>query len=103
LPPPIDIKTGIWLPAKDIQLTEKWSRLPDDIRVGDSITRTISVTAISLLDSQLPPFNFPSIPGAKLYPDQGNTESSVSAQGVTSSRSGSIAIIPTVAGTLLLP
>ncbi|MEH6556521.1 MAG: BatD family protein [Oceanicoccus sp.] len=103
LPAPIDIKNGSWLPAKDIQLTEKWSRLPDDIRVGDSITRSITVTANGLLDSQLPPFSFASVPGAKLYPDQGNTESSVSARGVTSSRSGSVAIIPTVEGILILP
>lgn len=103
LPAPVNSNSNTWLPAKNVQLTEKWSRIPDEFRVGDSITRTITVTANGLLDSQLPPFSFASIPGAKLYPDQGNTESSVSAQGVTSSRSGSVAIIPTAEGILVLP
>ena len=103
LPAPANFAGNSWLPAKSVLLTDKWSSDLDTIRVGDSITRTINVTANGLLDSQLPPFSFQSIPGAKLYPDQGSTDLSVTAEGVNSSRSDSVAIIPTKAGSLILP
>jgi hypothetical protein len=91
-----------WLPAEAITLTETWSTDPDTIRVGDSITRTITITANGLIDAQLPPFELAAIEGAKFYPDQANADTKVSEEGVTAFRADSIAIIPTREGHIEL-
>ena len=106
LPPPASFPQTAqnpWLPADNIQLTEEWSADPDQVRVGDSITRTITVNARGLLGSQLPPQSFTQIDGTHLYPDQGKAENTLTEQGVSSVRTDSVAIIPTKAGSLQLP
>jgi hypothetical protein len=101
--PPQNFSGSQWLPARSIKIMETWSSSPGNIHVGESITRTITVKAEGLLASQLAPLQFPALDGAKFYPDQGKTETSVSDQDVLSSRSDSVAIIPTQAGELKLP
>jgi len=100
--PPSSFTGNIWLPAKSIQLVERWSGNPDTISVGDSITRIITIEADGLLDSQLPPLSFNPIDGAKSYPDKGSSETSVTDQGSISSRADSVAIIPTREGKVTL-
>lgn len=92
-----------WLPAQDIQLVETWGGNIKDIKVGDSITRTITLKARGLLASQLPPVQFEKIEGARFYPDQGQLENSLTEQGASSVRIDSTAIIPTREGELRFP
>lgn len=92
-----------WLPASDIQLAETWSTNPDELRVGDSVTRSVSLKARGLLGTQLPPIEFSSVNNARFYPDQGNIENELTAQGASAVRTDSVAIIPTAEGTLELP
>ena len=100
--PPASFIGNIWLPAKSIKLVERWSGNPDSISVGDSITRIITIEADGLLDSQLPPLSFNPIDGAKFYPDRGSSETSVTDKGSISSRTDSVAIIPTREGEVTL-
>ena len=100
--PPSSFTGDTWLPAKSVKLIETWSSSPDTIYVGDSITRTVTVLADGLLDSQLPPLSFSPIDGAKLYPDKGSSETSVTDKGSISSRIDSVAIIPTREGEITL-
>ena len=92
-----------WLPAQEIKLEESWSSDPDDIHVGDSVTRTITLNAKGLLGSQLPPYTFHDMDGARFYPDKGKTENNLTAQGADSVRKDSAAIIPTRKGKLTFP
>lgn len=101
--PPTDYGDELWLPAESVKLVETWSRSLDDIHVGDSITRSITLNAQGLLKSQLPPFQMSKLPYANTYPDQGQSETTTSDRGATSSRTDNIAIIPTQAGPLTLP
>lgn len=101
--PPAKFSGQTWLPAKSIQLLESWSTSPGNIRVGDSITRTIRTEAVGLLASQLPPQPFIAVPGLKFYPDQGQSENSLLDTGVSSFRADSAAIIPTQEGPVQLP
>lgn len=101
--PPTDYGEGLWLPAESVELVETWSKSLDDVRVGDSITRSITLNAKGLLKSQLPPFQMAELPSANTYPDQGQSETTTTNQSVTSNRTDNIAIIPTQAGTLNLP
>ena len=101
--PPPSFSGDTWLPAKSVKLIETWSNSPGNIYVGDSITRTITIEADGLLDSQLPPLSFSPIEGAKFYPDKGSSETSVTDKGSLSSRADSAAIIPTREGEIILP
>lgn len=100
---PAQFTGNTWLPAKSVALEQSWSADPDTIRVGESITRSITIKAQGLLDSQLPPIDIPSLAGAKFYPDKGQTNSTETGKGVNSSRTDSTALIPTQEGTLVLP
>ncbi len=101
--PPASFTGDTWLPAKSIKLVETWSSSPGNIYVGDSITRTITIQAEGLRDSQLPPLSFSPIDGAKFYPDKGSSETTTTDKGTSSSRADSAAIIPTREGQLTLP
>lgn len=103
LEPAAGMGNALWLPAQLIKISETWSASPDEIHVGDSITRSVTISAEGLLDSQLPLTVFIKPDNTNMYPDQGKT--ATNAEGITaiSSRTDSVAIIPTKAGSLVLP
>lgn len=101
--PPRSIGNTPWLPANALTLEENWSASPRELRVGESITRTITVDAEGVMAAHLPPISFPQTPSVKLYPDKGQTENKEEAHGIIARRIDSTAIIPTKAGKLVLP
>lgn len=103
LPPASDFTGQTWLPAMSLNLTEKWDKPLENVSVGDSFTRTISIQALGLLGSALPPLNLAENDGFKQYPDQPSTESLEHQAGVESSRTESIAMVAVKAGTVTLP
>ena len=102
-PPPSEFKGAVWLPAKELVLTETWSKDPDGIQVGDSITRTVNIQANGLLGSQLPALPMYTLANAKLYPDQAKIEKTDEQSKWSGVRSESMAIIPTQTGEFVLP
>ena len=52
---PDDFPGEVWLPARELNLTEKWSLDPESLEVGDSTTRTLTLIARGLQGSQLLP------------------------------------------------
>tara|TARA_R110001592_G_scaffold63585_11_gene194943 strand:- start:33618 stop:35330 length:1713 start_codon:yes stop_codon:yes gene_type:complete len=102
-PPPAEFTGSVWLPAREIALEEAWSKNPDTLKVGDSITRTINIKADGLLGSQLPTLPSIDLKNAKLYPDQAKIEKGEDKSKWTGIRSESLAIIPTRAGEFVLP
>ena len=107
LPPATEFTGKTWLPAISLNLSEKWDTPPENIAVGDAFTRTISIQALGLLGSALPPL-FPNdkpadIDGFKQYPDQPSTESMEHQAGVQSSRTVSIAMVAVNEGAITLP
>jgi hypothetical protein len=103
LPPPKDYQGQVWLPAQSLAFSETWSRDLESIHVGDSITRSIDITAQGLLGSQLPALPALQLPGAKVYPDQAKIDKQLDSGRLTGTRKESLAIIPTQAGELVLP
>ncbi len=90
-----------WLPSEFVRLDEEWQS--DEFVVGEPITRTISLTAVGLVEEQLPelPQHYP--PHFKLYPDQAVTATVDKNNTLIAQRKESIAIIPTQAGDFVLP
>ncbi|MFQ5519703.1 MAG: protein BatD, partial [Mariprofundus sp.] len=91
-----------WLPAKQIRLEESW---PESIehKVGEPITRTLTVYADGLTSSQLPVF-FTALPDfLKAYPDTPVLSDDKKASGIIGSRQEKTAIMPTRPGTYIWP
>ena len=92
---------GNWLPARKLQLAEKWSA--DKFIVGEPITRTIGVVADGLTSAQLPDVIGTTPDTVKVYPDQPLLKDTKEANGIVGVRQQKLAIIPTQTGKLTLP
>tara|TARA_R110002110_G_scaffold406421_1_gene626316 strand:+ start:128351 stop:130081 length:1731 start_codon:yes stop_codon:yes gene_type:complete len=103
LPRPDTFPGDSWLPARDLQLQETWSAAPEQLRAGDSVTRTLRIRAEGLQGAQLPPILFPATQGLKYYPDQPDIGESEVASGLLGMRTESVAIVPTQAGRFEIP
>ncbi|CAA0091614.1 Uncharacterised protein [BD1-7 clade bacterium] len=99
-PPP---HKGDWLPAQTMSLKDSWSSDLLDLKVGDSITRTITTTALGLSAEQLPPITMDGTANYKTYPDQPASEDRQNERGIVGIHTDSIAIVPTQSGTVTLP
>jgi len=103
LPRPPSFTGTTWLPARKLEVQEVWSTPPDQLRTGESATRTITITGEGLQGAQLPPTLFPATEGIKDYPDKPVIEDAESSTGITGSRTDSAALIPTREGNWKIP
>lgn len=101
--PPATFKGSPWLPATSLILTDKLSESPDDIQVGDSVTRTITIHALGQTAAALPPLNLTYPSTFKSYPDQPKLVTSVNNGTLDSTRTESTALVPLQAGHITLP
>jgi hypothetical protein len=90
-----------WLPAKQVRIQEDWPA--GEIRVGDPITRTLTLKADGLSASQLPRITTLLPDGLKGYPDQPVLRDDRQADGIHGSRQQKLAIIPIRADVYTLP
>lgn len=103
LPRPDDYNGDNWLPANNITLSQKWSSNPKKFKVGEPITRQISIIAEGLMAAQLPPLQLEAVDGIKYYPDQPQSEEKLSSDGITTIKTESYAVVPNQSGELTLP
>ncbi|NKB38224.1 MAG: protein BatD [Gammaproteobacteria bacterium] len=92
-----------WIPAQLLTLTESWSPNPPVFKVGEPITRTLTLNAAGQTASQLPELPAWVPDDFKQYPDQPTLNDSQTAKGITASRQEKVAIIPNKAGEFVLP
>ncbi|MDH4276165.1 MAG: BatD family protein, partial [Gammaproteobacteria bacterium] len=102
IPIPKDIGASSWLPATRLTLSEAWSPQPPVFRVGEPVTRTVTIFAMGQQAAQLPELTL-EIPDAKLYPDQARLENTNDNAGINGMREQKIAIVATQEGPLELP
>jgi hypothetical protein len=102
-PRPNNFPATEWLPARALTLHETWSTPPEDLKVGESATRTITIRGEGLQGAQLPPVMYPPAQGLKYYPDQPAIGDDESASGLVGSRVDSVAVVPTQAGRWVIP
>ncbi|WP_130932283.1 BatD family protein [Pseudomonas sp. Sample_24] len=92
-----------WLPARSLSLSESWSPEPEHVQVGDSLTRSLKVTAEGLSSSQLPPLPGTEVSGLRRYPDQPVLGNQNSERGLVGSREDREALVPSRSGSIELP
>lgn len=103
LPTPAEAKNHDWIPAKNLSLKEHWSAGIDTLKVGEPITRSITVVADGLTAGQLAPLSLTDVDGLTFYQDQAQTDDQKNEHGIVGTRTETIAIIPTRAGKFTLP
>lgn len=107
-PIPADYPPGApWLPATDITLAQSWQPEPGlDLLAGESLTRTLTVTAKGLNASQLPELSSlagTTITGLREYTDQPELENAVEDDGIRGLRQDSAALLVQQAGAFQIP
>jgi hypothetical protein len=91
-----------WVPATQVDLSQSWSQ-DKPYRVGEPITRTITLTAQGLSETQLPELSIPTLNGAKVYQDKTDTMTRTDGDQLIASKVIKYAVIPTAAGELNIP
>jgi len=103
LPAPANVAPGEWLPANNVALSEHWSESISSLKIGEPVTRSITIKADGITASQIHPLQLDPIDGLTFYNDQAQNDDQKSTNGVTGSRIETIAIVPTKAGHFTLP
>jgi len=92
-----------WLPAKGLSIEESWPQANSVFRVGEPITRTLTLHADGLTASQLPEFSHDLPDHLKAYDDKPVLKNDKAVDGIHGMRQEKVAIMPMQAGTYILP
>ena len=103
VPPPPELAGAAWLPAKNLTLTETWADGGQEFNVGVPRTRTLTIAAEGLLETQLPELELEQATGIRQYPDQPELASEVTPDGLKVSRVERYAVIAQAAGEVSIP
>jgi len=99
---PID-KNNSWLPSELLSLHQEWQPDPNEFKVGEPITRTITLTAVGLGKAQLPEIIMDAPANLKIYPDQAELHSNLTKERLISQKRQNFAIVASRAGEYTLP
>ena len=102
-PRPQDYSGNAWLPAAELSLHDSWADTPPEFRIGEPVTRTLTLEARGLEGSQLPALDFPDVTGMRLYPEQPLHENRTDGKWVYGSSKQSLAYVPAVSGKQTIP
>ena len=92
-----------WLPARNLSLTEAGLPPTLEVETGENITREIRLTAADLPSETLPPLPDAVPPGLRSYPEQPERTTETTPDGLSSSLTQSVALVPVEAGQMTLP
>ena len=103
-PAPSSFTGEDWLAAEKIELSQEWSGDIQQMKVGEPLTRTLTVKGIGTTVGQLPELNrLKSGDDLKAYPDQPTLNEAKQADGIVAKREEKIALIPATPGQHVLP
>jgi len=96
-------RDDFWLPVSNLTLQESWSTDINNLKVGDSVVRTVTMTADGLDGAVLPPFSPIEIEGLNLYPDPAEIERTFVDGAIVGTRSETTSMVPTSSGNVEIP
>jgi hypothetical protein len=102
VPPPPQWADAAWLPARSLELTERWSADADRLTAGIPQTRTLILEAEGVQASQLPELDIVPVDGIRQYPDQPEIASEITQSGLQARRTERYAVIAQASGQLAL-
>ncbi len=92
-----------WLPVTSLTLEESFEPELDELQVGDSFVRTLTMVAEGLDGAVLPPFSPDEIEGMNLYPDPAEIDRTFVEGRIIGSRVEQTTMVATEAGTIEIP
>jgi hypothetical protein len=95
--------SGLWLPSELFALQQEFQPAPRKFKVGEPITRTITLTAVGLSEEQLPEITMQMPQGLKVYPDQAKLHTGLNNERLVSQKVVNFAIVASKAGEYQLP
>ncbi len=103
-PIPASFAGSHWLAAEQVDVRQEWSADFEQMKVGEPITRTLTLQVKGATVSSLPELGSGTV-GAQLktYPDQPVLKEQKSRDGIVAFREEKIAIMPSKAGSYTLP
>jgi hypothetical protein len=103
MPVPGSYPSPNWLPSSNVTISESWSRSLEDMRIGDSVVRTIQFDAEDLYASMLVNLDFTSESKLRYYPAEAQQVDITELSGVRSGHTQNITLVATEAGRFILP
>lgn len=102
-PPPANTSNN-WLPMAELKISEQWNDLDRNLKVGDSISRTISIRATGLPSNKLPNNLFKSNgKNMVVYADKAKTENKIVDGNIVGWLDQVYAIVLTEQGSIRIP
>jgi len=92
-----------WLPAEELKLEDSWTSNPPTFRVGEPVSRTITMMAKGLVASQIQPLELPKISSFRRYAEPAETETRTDGQTVYGVSRRTFTYIPAYAGEQRIP
>lgn len=101
--PPADYPDAAWLPARDVRLSEEWSREPGEIAAGEPVTRKVTISVLGQIESQIPALEPPVVEGMNVYADKPDLSRLFEAEGIRGVRREQYAMIGFRGGLVEVP
>lgn len=102
-PVPKTFTDAHWLTAEDLKIEQNWSGDVSQMKVGEPLTRTLTITAKAATVGSLPELHQQLDDSLKTYPDQPVLNEQKTEQGITAIRQEKTALIPAKDGQFVLP
>lgn len=94
---------GDWLPAEQVSISDSWASAAPVFKVGEPVTRVITLQAKGLAASQLPALTVSAPNNTNVYPESPVAESRTDGQAIYGSSRQNVTYIPTQAGATDVP
>lgn len=101
--PPADYPDAAWLPARDVRLSEEWSREPGEIAAGEPVTRKVTISVLGQIETQIPALEPPVVEGMNVYADKPDLSRLFEAEGIRGVRRDQYAMIGFRGGLVEVP
>ncbi|MFG1416701.1 BatD family protein [Xanthobacter sp. V0B-10] len=95
--------SGWFLPARGVTISQEWSVPPGQMKVGDTITRTITITAKGASANQLPPIEAAPVDGLRQYEEDSHAEATLIDGVAGTVLTKRFSVVPTRPGPVSLP
>ncbi len=102
-PRPAGFSAVEWLVASKLDFSDSWSQPPEQIRLGESLTRTITLATVGSAPDRLPTLEIADIPGANVYAEPLQNTEDINTRGMINARQRSVAIVPVQTGRIEIP
>lgn len=94
---------GEWMVAKDVAITERWSRSLRNLKVGDVIERTVTENAKGTLPQFIPELKADTMNGASVYPQDASLKDTRDDNDANGMRTQTFTYLLEKEGDLVLP